>query len=63
MVATIVPFGSHTKLSCDKYSNYFIQDLNTFSPNRFYKIAIKINYDDGQSIVYDNDNFQFKVII
>ena len=39
-------------------SNYFKQDLNAFEPNRAYKILIKVNHDDGQEIIYDND-FEF----
>lgn len=58
---TLVPFGDYSKLSCDNNSNYFKQDLNTFHPNRIYKILVKINYNDGQELIFDDDNFQFKV--
>ena len=58
---TIVPFGSFTKLSCDTSGNYFTQDLNTFQPSRVYKILVKVKYDDGQEIIYDDDSFQFKI--
>lgn len=57
---TIVPFSEYTYLSCDSKSNYFIQWLNTFEPDRIYKILYKIKYDDGQEIIYDND-FEFKI--
>lgn len=59
---TIVPFDEYTKLSCDVSGSYFKQDLNTFHPNRFYKIIIKVKYNDNQEIVYDNDEFEFKVV-
>lgn len=58
---TIIPFGEYTYLSCDSNSNYFIQDLNTFHPNRMYKILIRVKYNDDQEYIFDNDNFQFKV--
>ena len=57
---TIVPFSEYTYLSCDSKSNYFIQWLNTFEPDRIYKIIYKLTYDDNQEIIYDND-FEFKI--
>ena len=57
---TIVPFSDYTFLSCDAKSNYFIQWLNTFEPDRVYKILYKLKYDDGQEEIIDND-FEFKI--
>ena len=54
----VVPFSAYTTMSCDSTSNYFKQDLNAFEPNRAYKILIKVNHDDGQEIIYDDD-FEF----
>ena len=54
----VVPFSAYTTMSCDTTSNYFKQDLNAFEPNRAYKILIKVNHDDGQEMIYDND-FEF----
>jgi|MDTE01.3.fsa_nt_gb hypothetical protein len=61
----IVPFEditgtSYTKLSCDSDSNYFIQYLDGFYPDRVYKILLKLKYDDGQEQVFDDD-FEFVV--
>ena len=61
----IVPFEdnqdtSYTKLSCDENSNYFIQYLDGFYPDRVYKILLKLKYDDGQEQVFDDD-FEFIV--
>ncbi len=61
----IVPFKdltgtSYTKLSCDSNSNYFIQYLDGFYPDRVYKILLKLKYDDGQEQVFDDD-FEFIV--
>ena len=33
---TIIPFSDYTKLSCDSTSNYFIQWLDGFAPDRVY---------------------------
>ena len=57
---TVIPFSDYTKLSCDSTSNYFIQWLNGFYPNRTYKILYKLKYDDGQEQIFDND-FEFIV--
>ena len=59
---TMIPFSEYTYLSVDSGSMYFKQDLNTFQPNRIYKILIKVKYNDGQEIIYDEDNFKFKVV-
>jgi len=61
----IIPFKdnqdvSYTQLSCDSNSNYFIQYLDGFYPDRVYKILLKLKYDDGQEQVFDND-FEFIV--
>ena len=63
---TVVPFkdiddNSYTNLGCDGSYNYFNQWLSGFEPNRYYKILIKIKYDDNQEIIYDED-FEFKVV-
>ena len=47
-------------MSCDSTSNYFIQWMNGFQPNRVYKIIYKLRYSDGQDVIFD-DNFEFKV--
>ena len=55
---TMVPVSAYTTMSCDSTSPYFMQDLNGFEPNRAYKIMIKVNHNDGQKIIYDDD-FEF----
>ena len=54
----VIPFSSYTTMSCDPISPYFTQDLNTFEPNRAYKVLVKVKHNDGQVIVYDDD-FEF----
>ena len=58
----VVPFGDYSLLSIDSSSMYFNQDLNGFDPNRFYKILFRVKYDDGQEVIYDDDEYQFKVV-
>ena len=55
----IVPFG-YTSMSCDSEGPYFNQWLDGFYPDRVYKILLKLNYDDGQEQIFDND-FEFIV--
>ncbi len=54
----IIPFSAYTTMSCDPISPYFTQDLNTFEPNRAYKVLLKVKHNDGQVIIYDDD-FEF----
>ncbi len=55
---SVVPFSAYTTMSCDSVSNYFKQDLNSFEPNRAYKILVKVKHEDNQTIIYDDD-FEF----
>ena len=57
---TLVPFSAYTSMSCDAESNYFIQWMNGFSPDRVYKIMLRLKTDDGQEQIFDN-NFEFIV--
>ncbi len=57
---TKVPFSTYTSMSCDATSNYFNQWLTGFETDRYYKILIKVKYDDKQEHIFDND-FEFKI--
>ena len=57
---TKVPFSTYTSMSCDSTSNYFNQWLTGFETDRYYKILIKVKYDDKQEHIFD-DNFEFKI--
>ena len=57
---SVIPFSDYTKLSCDSTSNYFIQWLNGFAPDRVYKILLKLKGDDGQEQIFD-EGFEFIV--
>ena len=56
----IIPFSNFTKLSCDVSGSFFTQWLNTFEPNRVYKIMLKLKTDDKNEQIFDED-FEFKV--
>ena len=56
----IIPFSDFTKLSCDVSGSFFTQWLNTFEPNRVYKIMLKLKTDDKNEQIFDED-FEFKV--
>lgn len=56
----IIPFDtSYTKLSADTNSMYFKLNMNGFQPERYYKILIRHDNQDGINI-YD-ENYYFKV--
>jgi len=62
----IVPFEvsggtSYTQLSADSSSMFFTQYLDTFEPNRIYKILLKLKTDDGQEQIFDDD-WEFAVV-
>lgn len=58
----IIPFDiNSTKISCDSNGNYFYLRMDSFQPERFYRILIKIESDNGNiTQTYDN-NYYFKV--
>ena len=59
---TIVPFSSYTSMSCSPTDGmFFDQWLNTFQPNRVYKILLKLTDNDNNEYVYDED-YEFKVV-
>lgn len=58
----IIPFHSvGTKLSCDTTSNYFHLFMDNFQPERFYKILIKVKFNQFEEFILD-DNITFKVV-
>ena len=58
----IVPFSSYTSMSCSPTDGmYFDQWLNTFQPNRVYKILLKLTDNDNNEYIYDED-YEFKVV-
>jgi hypothetical protein len=49
-----------TKISCDPQGNYFDLYMAGLQPERYYKITIKSEFDNGSVVVYDNNSI-FKI--
>lgn len=57
----IVPFDENgTKLSVDSNGNYFLLNMNSFLPDRYYKVVFKVHHSDGQ-VKYIDNAFNFRV--
>ena len=58
----VLPFNTTgTKISCDGTSSYFNLWMDSFQPERFYRVVIKIETDGGNNIqIFDNE-YYFKV--
>ena len=58
----IIPFDTvGTKISCDGSGSYFNVWMNSFQPERFYRIALKIETDGGDTVQIFDNNYYFKV--
>lgn len=55
----IVDFSRHTKISADNTSSYFDVYMDSFQPERFYRLLVKTTLNNS-TIVIDNKNI-FKV--
>lgn len=49
-----------TKLSADNQGNYFTVYMSGLEPERYYKVLVKTVLSDGETIIFDNNNY-FKV--
>lgn len=59
----ILPFNvSGSKLSCDDDGNYFNLWMDSFQPERFYRVVIKVETDGGDTVQMFDNNYYFKVI-
>jgi len=58
----IIPFDTvGTKISCDGSGSYFNVWMNSFQPERFYRIALKVETDGGDTVQIFDNNYYFKV--
>jgi hypothetical protein len=58
----IIPFDTvGTKISCDGTGSYFNVWMNSFQPERFYRIALKVETDGGDTVQIFDNNHYFKV--
>lgn len=59
---TIIPYDNYaTKISADSNGSFFNLRLNTFMPERYYKIEFKIQRNANDIQIHDN-GFYFKVV-
>tara|TARA_R100001377_G_C3190087_1_gene110195 strand:- start:100 stop:1239 length:1140 start_codon:yes stop_codon:yes gene_type:complete len=59
---TIIPFDTvSSKIDCDVNGSFFKLRMDSFMPERFYKIMLKIERDAGNDI-QTFDDFYFKVV-
>ena len=59
---TIIPFDTlATKIDCDANGSFFKLRMDSFMPERFYKIMLKVERDSGNDI-QTFDDFYFKVV-
>lgn len=59
---TIIPFDtSATQISCDTKGSFFKLRLNTFLPERYYKIILKVERDGGDDVQIHDNGYYFKV--
>ena len=57
----IIPFDNiYNKVSCDTTSNFIYVDMNSFMPERYYRIELKVI--DGFTEEYIDDQIYFKVV-
>jgi hypothetical protein len=60
---TIIPFDTYaTRISCDSNGSFFKLRLNTFQPERYYKIVLKVERSGGNDVQIFGEGFYFKVV-
>lgn len=58
----IIPFNEvGTKISCDSEGNYLNLWMDSFQPERFYRLVIKTEADGGTDVKLFDNNYYFKV--
>jgi hypothetical protein len=58
----ILPFNSTgSKISCDSDGNYFNLWMDSFQPERFYRVVVKTETDGGDTVQIFDNNYYFKV--
>lgn len=58
----ILPFDyTGSKISCDGTSSYFNLWMDSFQPERFYRVVVKVETDGGDNVQIFDNNHYFKV--
>jgi hypothetical protein len=59
----ILPFDyTGSKISCDGTSSYFNLWMDSFQPERFYRVVVKVERDGGDNVQIFDNNHYFKVV-
>ena len=59
---TILPFDyTGSKISCDENGNYFNLWMDSFQPERFYRVVLKVERYGGDVVEMFDNNYYFKV--
>lgn len=56
----IIPFGQHSKISCDANGNYIKLDFKNWETDRVYKIEFKVEVDGN--VIYFDDDYTFNIV-
>jgi hypothetical protein len=56
----IIDFDNYTRLSCDPTGNYFHLDTTGLEQERYYRVLIKVDCDDGTSYTFNGHDI-FKI--
>jgi hypothetical protein len=58
----VLPFDyTGSKISCDGTSSYFNLWIDSFQPERFYRVVVKVERDGGNNVQIFDNNYYFKV--
>lgn len=58
----ILPFDyTGSKISCDGTSSYFNLWMDSFQPERFYRVVVRVERDGGDNVQIFDNNHYFKV--
>jgi hypothetical protein len=45
----------YTRINCDPTSSYFMMYMNGLEPERYYKIMVQSELEDGEVVVWDSE--------
>lgn len=58
----LIPFHNYgTKVNCDSLGNYIQMDMNSFLPERYYRLVFKSEFDGGDTIRVVDDGYIFRI--
>lgn len=58
---SVIPFSEYTYLASNNKGSFFRLHLDSFQPERYYRLLIKVPEDDGVSYEIRDHNFIFKI--